>query len=541
MNLTWHIVKKDLRALKWPLVVWFTCIATKLGVGVLLLTADGSEGATWFSQMDMLAKGLAVGELLSFVLVAALIQEDLMVGSTAFWMTRPISGGRLLCAKLVGIGGIFLLAPLVITLPWWIGCNYSPGEIAWAAAETFFLHALVVVAALLWSAVTDSLGRFLMWSLITLVSTPMLTASLSYYFRSKGSVPVPDIMSTRLLVAGAIGLVGVAVVLAHQYLTRRTPRSIGLIGATLGLAVLVLAFWPWPWNVETRIYRHMIHRAQGEWTAAAQPAAVKFSLASVEIAPRGPNRPGTLVTRFRVDGLADAQGLLAYPSELRWTWPDGSTEKGVGTGRSLLNGLAADRARAFAKGEVAGATPNEEISVTSLLSAATLAKLRAQPADWTLSGRFRLMQYEATTLVPKQPGKWEQEGAASTRIAAVETSGDEQHVTLVQHAPALWVDLVGGGSLAPSGRFSRYFLVNRKIGWADGGQSQENRSTRIGTVDISWRTLVFHGTPKVGARMTLEGIRALEDAELVKVTYTEQARFSQELAIEAARIAQANP
>ena len=75
MNLTWHIVKKDLRALRWPIGVWFACIIAKLGIGVLLLNASGTEGIEWFNQMDFMSKALAVGELLSFVLVAALIQE----------------------------------------------------------------------------------------------------------------------------------------------------------------------------------------------------------------------------------------------------------------------------------------------------------------------------------------------------------------------------------------------------------------------------------------------------------------------------------
>ena len=44
MNLTWHIVKKDLRALRWPLVLWTLLIVAKLGMGVVLLTADGTEG-----------------------------------------------------------------------------------------------------------------------------------------------------------------------------------------------------------------------------------------------------------------------------------------------------------------------------------------------------------------------------------------------------------------------------------------------------------------------------------------------------------------
>ena len=91
MNLTWHIVKKDLRALKWPLGLWILLIIAKLGVGVALLNADGTEGIEWFNKMDALAKVLAAFEFVSFVLTAAIIQQDLLVGTTAFWMTRPIS------------------------------------------------------------------------------------------------------------------------------------------------------------------------------------------------------------------------------------------------------------------------------------------------------------------------------------------------------------------------------------------------------------------------------------------------------------------
>jgi hypothetical protein len=103
MNLTWHIIKKDLRALRWPLLLWTLLIVMKLGAGALLLTADGTEGDSWILSLDAAAKILAALEVLSFILVAALVQEDPLVGTTAFWVTRPISGGRLLRAKLLTI------------------------------------------------------------------------------------------------------------------------------------------------------------------------------------------------------------------------------------------------------------------------------------------------------------------------------------------------------------------------------------------------------------------------------------------------------
>jgi hypothetical protein len=152
------------------------------------------------------------------------------------------------------------------------------------------------------------------------------------------------------------------------------------------------------------------------------------------------------------------------------------------------------------------------------------------------------MQFEATTPVPLQAGAWQTEGRVGERIAAVEKIGEQVHVTFIRHAPSLFVDVVAGGQMAPAGRFSRYFLVNRDTDWVDGGSTAYNRETRIGTVSIRWQTLAFRGTSKGGGpRPTLEAINALNEAELVRVSYREQARFMHELEIDAAGIARANP
>lgn len=545
MNLTWHIVKKDLRALRWPLGLWLLCIAAKLGVGVLLLNATGEEGAAWFQQMDLMARGLAAAEVLSFVLVAALIQEDLMVGTTAFWMTRPISGARLLRAKLLSIGLVFLLAPVLVTLPWWLGCNYGTGEIAWAAAETVAVHAIVVLAALLWSAVTDGLGRFLMWTLVTLTVTPMATAILGYYLR-RGHRIMPEVISTRFLVALAIVTAGVLVVLVHQYLTRHTWRSVAVIGATMSLAVLTLAFWPWAWNVESRVYGYLIQRAQGSWPTASEPPGLKFTLASADFSVRRdrPERPGALVTKYQVEGLDASQGFMAYVSGHSWHWPDGSIAKGYSmAGQSMLNGLASTKAAEFMGEPATAAREAVALSLTSFLPVTTMAKVRAQPPALNLQARLRLMKHKSTTPLPARAGAWQVDGVVGERVAGVEKSGEQLLVTFISHAPSLWVDVVAGGQLAPFGDFSRYFLINRIKPFVDSGSTTDKKQTRVGTVSITWQTLAFRASRTGGSptKPLLEAINALDDAELVKVTFAEQARFTHEFEIDPARIAQAQP
>lgn len=549
MNLTWHIVKKDLRALRWPLGLWILLIIAKLGVGVALLNADGTEGLEWFNKMDALAKVLSAFEFVSFVLTAAIIQQDLMVGTTAFWMTRPISGARLLRAKLICIGLVFIVAPVLVALPWWLGCNYGISEIGWAVAETVAAQAIAVLLGLLWSVVTDGFARFLMWTLVTLFATPMLTGIITFTVYRKQPGVVSELVATRFLLALVLAVAGAIVVVVHQFLTRNTWRSIGIIGATVLCIVITGSFWPWSMNVEGRIYSYLLKQAAGEWPAAAEPPGLAFTLASAEFSARKDrlDRPGAFTTRYRVAGLSDIQGLMPILSEHTWRWPDGSTREGRSSGRS---GLADLMARMALSGDGANSVSErpaaDNLVFTSHLPALTMGKVRTEPAAYAMSARFRLMRFESTTRVPLQPGDWSVHESYGERIAAVEKEGHELLVTYIRHMPSLWVDNAAGGQLAATGPYAQHYLVNRAANFAHRGSSRDFKLTRIGTVGISWRTTAYHATdfhssaPAAGREM-LEAINALSDVELVKVTFAEQARFSHELKIDAATIGQANP
>ncbi len=543
MNLTWHIVKKDLRALQWPLLLWIGLIIAKLGVGVALLNAEGTEGMDWFNRMDGVSKVLAGLEFISFVLTAAIIQQDLLVGTTAFWMTRPISGARLLRAKLTGIALVFILAPVLVTLPWWLGCGYGGRELAWAVMETVALHAIAVLLGLLWSVVTDGFGRFLMWTLVTLFATPMLTAIIAYYAGRGQSSVLSELVATRFLLVLLLAIGGILVVVVHQFLTRNIGRSIAIIAGTVGLIVLTGAFWPWSLNVESRFYSYLIRQAQGDWPAAGEPPGLTFKLQSAEFTGRKdrPDRPASLNLKYQVEGLAGKQGLMPVQSEYTMRWPDGTSATGRGWGRSGLADMMS--ALALSEGTDAGETaaPAYSVNFNSAMPASTMAKVRDQATSHTLAARFRLMRFESATRVPLEPGTWNRRDTQSERLAHTEREGPALLVTFIRHMPSLWVDNAGGGQLAGTGEFSQYFLVNRTRGAVDRGTSTDYRLTRIASVGISWRTMSFMAIPRPPKGSVLDAINALNEAELVKVTFAEQARFSHELKLGPEEIAKANP
>jgi hypothetical protein len=100
MKLLWHIAWKDFRRLRWLIGLFAAVIAVKLGLGAGLLWANDDAWFRFLVECGNWVIGLEV--LLGYALVAALIHEDRTIGASAFWMTRPISGGRLLAAKLLG-------------------------------------------------------------------------------------------------------------------------------------------------------------------------------------------------------------------------------------------------------------------------------------------------------------------------------------------------------------------------------------------------------------------------------------------------------
>ncbi len=532
MNLTWHIVKKDLRALRLPLGLWLLTIVAKLAIGVVLLTSDTTAGSEWFLRMDASAKILAGLECVSFVLVAAIIQEDMLVGTTAFWKTRPISGARLLCAKLAGIALVFLVAPIMVTLPWWLGCHYGMHEIAWAAQETLVVHAIFVLLGLLWSGVTDGFARFLAWTLVTLFAIPTMTMTLMYYATGRGhhGGPSSDVMISRIAIAIAVGVVAIGVVVVHQFLTRRTARSIGIIGGFVGLIVVICAFLPVAWHLEQRFYNRLASEGEGGWPASAEPAGLKFTLAPaaklVGPVPSSRQIRRLLHVNYRVDGLPANQMLSQAFSAHQWRWPDGTSETGHSAGFSDVYDATSDYVMGFVRKTHDDRYHAAALEARMTVSQDTAEKLLATTPAYTLDARLYLAQIDSIVSIPKQGGPRHSSGVTTERVADVQKDGEALLVTLVRSAPTLWIDY-GKWNDSPQPAFGQYLLVNAARDFVDRGWQRSNMSTQIGSVGIEWKTLAYRAVKKEpGKRPSLEAMTALDDAELVKVSYREVARFT---------------
>jgi hypothetical protein len=531
MNLTWHIVKKDLRALKWPLLVWSLIIVAKLGVGVVLLTTGGEEDARWFMQMDVMAKMLTALQFVSFVLVAALIQADLLVGTTAFWMTRPISGARLLGAKLLGIGLMFWLLPVLCTLPWWLWCGLGPREIAWAAAELVAFQSIAILLGLMVSTVTDGFGRFLMWTLVLLFAVPMISGIMVYYSTRGQAGPPGELMTTRAWLAFTLAGLATLIVMIHQYLTRHTARSYAIIGVVVAMIVGVMTWWPWSWKLETRLYNALLRHSDSQWPVAAEPAGLRFSGLSAQLDPQRPgsraDRPFWLQTEFSVEGLATNQAIVPFTASHEWRWPDETTWGGRAYSRSNMFKQAAREALQLTDPRLLETPADGRVTMSGAVPENIAQRFQREPARFTGRSRLRLVEVSSATAVPWQAGPRTLRQGVGERIASVEKMTPQYLVTFIRHSPALLIDgQYGLGEQSPLGRFSNYFLVSATRDFVDRGSVVSRGSTRIGSVAVTWETVAYQasqaGVPAIQRMM------ALESAQLIAVSFEERARFTHE-------------
>src|SRR5262245_29285035 len=123
MKTTWHILRKDLRLMRWPILCWTLLLLGKL---VLYASIAGLFGQPNFALLSQISRGatpyffVGIEPLIAFFLIARLVFDDALVQKDAFWVTRPISGWQLLMAKLIGAELLFALLPAVLNIPWLI-------------------------------------------------------------------------------------------------------------------------------------------------------------------------------------------------------------------------------------------------------------------------------------------------------------------------------------------------------------------------------------------------------------------------------------
>jgi hypothetical protein len=259
MRLTWHMVWKDLTRLRLVLALWFAVFVLEYALGIRLL-CGGAQDFYLFERIRLLDWAVfGLRGVIGYVLVAVLILEDPLVGSTAFWPTRPISRRRLLGAKLLACLCVFWALPVLVTLPWWAFCGYGVHDLVQAFLYTFEQNLIPVAMALMIASLTDTLSRFLAGTLIAVavVGTGLTVILSSDDFSRVTAVNFHhalELSNARIYQLIGLALAGFAAVITHQFLTRNLRRSLAIL--TCFAALIVLGGAQRPLDLARFVFEH---------------------------------------------------------------------------------------------------------------------------------------------------------------------------------------------------------------------------------------------------------------------------------------------
>ncbi len=257
MNLTLHLAAWDLRYLRHYLGLWLGLVVLQAVLVGYAPQLSPVERAHVFS-LSFLAWLVAVLKIcLLAVIVAQLVQKDCTVGSTAFWLSRPVSRVRLLIGKVLFLVLAVILPSLLVEVGLLIYCGVTPYDTLRSVPQIFFLALLAVALLMMLAAVTTSLARAILAGGLALVGLPLLGFFVAgawwlFFFGPETLVsdditvarPVPPPgYNTDVVGISLVLLVTAGAVSGFQYLTRRTTWSRIFLVAGVCLALLSMGYW----------------------------------------------------------------------------------------------------------------------------------------------------------------------------------------------------------------------------------------------------------------------------------------------------------
>jgi hypothetical protein len=321
-----HLLAKDIRFLRLPLALWLLAVAAQAALAGSGVAArhDDLALAMVFEVLTSLVP--LVRMVLVCILVPLLVHADSLVGTEAFWLTRPISRRTLLAEKALFVGAFLIVPPLAAELSAMAANGVTTRDLALAVPEIALEHLALVAVVLALAVLTPGFARFavvggatfalLLFASFAIFSIFMLAEdpNESHFVNAFADPSAGIVAAIATVVFGAV-------VVVHQYLTRRTRRSVAF--ALAGIILVELAAFFWPWSL------------LGEW--GMPPLSIDPTPVTLSIDPRktwisddpsfrgGRTAKKKVAARLEVLGLAPDYVATVEQVRSRLTFRDGVT------------------------------------------------------------------------------------------------------------------------------------------------------------------------------------------------------------------------
>ncbi len=306
MNQVVHIFRKDCRRLS-RIIVAVLVLTFLHGYGELISPGIGRDVAIGLSPYALLFLLAGLSRLLLpialFLLVVSVIQEESLVGSDRFWLTRPYSRLSLFLEKLLFVL-IWAVVPMLLHDVFLIrhfGFSLSAafGLLVWKTAQ-FGLFLLVAAALAVLSA---NFGRAV---LLGIIASFLTLFTFFVVWQNDASPSMGETAASYVFWAVlVVAAVGALAVVAFQYRFRIAPVAALLGVAAILACALLVRFWPHSLTADLsqRNASHLLQSVQ------VQPDVNLKDLPPPRPAQDVAAQSHTAYYPFQADGLSDNVGF----------------------------------------------------------------------------------------------------------------------------------------------------------------------------------------------------------------------------------------
>ncbi len=418
MNIITHVFKKDVIRLRYLMLVWLLLIVVQMALGIY-----GQKLAVEALELQMILPllmklvGFLQG-LMMIVVIPLIIQDDSVVGTTAFWYTRPILRKELLLSKSLAML-TFLILPLLAAELFVLGANGASGyHLALAVPEVVMEKLAFIIPFVILAAVTPKLSRYALVGVIVfaiIVVIMILMAVVGMVFPAIRKFGNSNIYQTASLEASYTAakcfytiIIG-GLIIGYQFMTRRTKRTAMLFAGACIVMWVGTLFWNFDFLKES---------------AAVESSAIKVEGISLGFDPenlmvsdgfrfnKNDLREKSISTKSTVSGLPEGQfAILKGMYDAQMGYPDSSVLKSKYISTMKRHGyynLEFMPSIQKVLGDVKLVNPfNEKFSYTEIfsLSGADLHKYKDKAGTYSARANLEIYKYEIVSEVPLGEGE----------------------------------------------------------------------------------------------------------------------------------------
>jgi len=435
MSQLMHILRKDVRRLRWLLALWLVLLIVRV-----LLAVNGAAAANESVAAGLLLQKLwdtmwVIELILGALIVTQLVHEEPLVGFTPFWLTRPYVRTVLLREKLLFAAVVLIALPLIADLLMLSLFNAGPRALVRAGATAVLGDAAWMLSLMVLAVLTSSLAAFVLTALGLVAAAWTLLAVLFGFFRiwtepTGYTLPVaPD--ATPVVVMTGTYLCAAFSVVVYQYHRRRWRVAAGLAVAGLAASVAMAAFWPWPFA------RGELVRA-GAWASgvavAHDPSWGTRVSDVVNVSRQMGERWRRLNARVTLSGIPPQMMVRTLGIRSTMQFPDGSTVEsgqagGYWTQFSQTAAEAALKARVLATGDF---SERADWSPMITIRDQDLIPHRGQAGRLESDIDVHVWQLREIGTLPLTPGASIDRGISRLEIAGVQR-GTDSHNVVIRH------------------------------------------------------------------------------------------------------------